>query len=223
MITTSVSFSHFQPRTYGNLFAAQSVHLYQQLTKALAKLSDGVESELQRKMDELNDLNDRTREAFDNLFELNELSRLAFDNLNDRTRQVFDNVFDNLGIVSRRAVDNLEMLSPEIDHLSDKLAGLSGGLEQIFRQSTDTARDSQQEVEGLRRLINLLLKQALEGNAELASVHEVSVRQASMMASDEFGALAAIVATAAASSASLQEQIVSNPCPWFSGTKLTLS
>lgn len=158
-------------------------------------------------MDELNErmnaYNHRTSEAFESLYELHDRSRQAFDDLNDRTHLFFDNVFDNLGMVSRQAVDNLET----------QLGGLSGELEQLLRQSSEaahTTRNSREEAEGLRRLINLLLKQAIEGNAELASVHELSVRQASTMASDEYGALASLVASAAASSAALQEQIVSD-------------
>ncbi|KAK5653333.1 hypothetical protein OQA88_9024 [Cercophora sp. LCS_1] len=169
---TWVSYRHkalrFCEAARGDNEKAQNILLYQKLTKVLAKLSDGVESELNKRMDELN----------------------------KKTRQAFD---------------DLEMLSPQIGQLKDRLAGmetyLSNDLDQTLRRSSESARNGLEEAETLQRLINMLLKRAVEGNAELASAHELSVRKASVMASDEIGAMAAIVATAAASSAALQEQI----------------
>jgi len=154
-------------------FEAQNILLFQRLTKVIAKLTDGVEAELQKRMDEID----------------------------NRTRQ---------------SVQNLEKLSPQIDQLRDGLAGLekflSRDVDTALGKSSESLQGSLENARNLQRLMDLMVANVLEGNSRLASAHEVrevSLQQASQRADADISALMAVVATVAASSNSLQQQIVS--------------
>lgn len=135
----------------------------------ISRLTDGVEAELQRRMDDL----DR------------------------RTRQT---------------LDNLGQLSPQVEQLREGLAKvedyLSGDLDMAIRKSSESAHDGLEHAESLRHLLGVLLARALEGNAQLASAHELSLQQASRRVNEDIGALMAVVASTAAASNALQQQIV---------------
>jgi len=144
--------------------------LYQKLTRVIAKLSEGVELELQKRMDDL----------------------------------------DNR---ARQALDNIEQLSPHLDKLRIGLSRvekyLSGDLEEKLEKSSKSLHEGLENAENIQQLLKVMFARVLEGNAELASAHDVSIRQATARANDEMGALASVVASAAASSAVLQQQMVS--------------
>lgn len=144
--------------------------LYQKLTRVIAKLSEGVELELQKRM---NDLDNRARQS----------------------------------------LDNIEQLSPHLDKLRIGLSRvekyLSGDLEEKLEKSSKSLHEGLENAENIQQLLKVMFARVLEGNAELASVHDVSIRQATARANDEMGALASVVASAAASSAVLQQQMVS--------------
>ncbi|KAK3394910.1 hypothetical protein B0H63DRAFT_556053 [Podospora didyma] len=146
----------------------QNILLYQRLTKVIAKLTEGVEVELQKRMDDMD-------------------SR------------------------ARKYVDTLSQLSPQIDQLRGGIVDIqryiSGDLEQKLRKSTETVHDGLQNAEDLQQLLRVLLNNVLEGNSQLASAHETSLQHASRRASDDIGALMAVVGMAATSTTSLQQQL----------------
>ncbi len=154
-----------------NLILDQSILTYQRLTNVIAKLTNGVEAELQKRMDELDN---RARETF----------------------------------------DNLGQLSPRIKELKDDLGRvesyLSRDLEGVMRKSSKAIRGGMEDAQNLQQLLRVLLTTALDGNTELAAAHEKSIQQVSVRASNDIGTLAAVVAGAAASTVSLQQQLVSN-------------
>ncbi|KAK3316114.1 hypothetical protein B0H66DRAFT_576105 [Apodospora peruviana] len=147
---------------------SQNILLYQRLTQVIAKLTEGVEAELQKRMDDL----------------------------------------DNR---ARQSVENLEKLSPQIDHLRNSLTRVESYLlrdmESSLAKSSESMHDSLQNAEDLRQILNVLVASVLENNSRLASAHEVSLRQASQKVDEDLGALVAVVASVAASSSSLQKQI----------------
>lgn len=150
--------------------ADQNILLYQRLTHVLSSLTESVETELQRRMDEL-----------------------------DRR--------------SQRSAEAVESLGPRIDRLVEGLHQadtlLSGHLEAALRRSTDSVDHSLQHAHSLQQALEILVKSALEGSANLAREHQVSLEQTSKMAADEMSAMVMAVATVASSSIALQEHIVS--------------
>ncbi|KAM7204954.1 nuclear fusion protein KAR5 [Naviculisporaceae sp. PSN 640] len=147
---------------------SQNILLYQRLTQIIAKLTDGVEAELNKRM---NDIENRARQS----------------------------------------MENLEKLSPQIDHLKGSLADLEKYLSQdvknVLGKSTESLHDSLENAQNLQQLMHILVANVIESNTRLASAHEVSVQQASQRANADISALMAVVATVSASSDSLQRQI----------------
>ncbi|KAK3384194.1 hypothetical protein B0T24DRAFT_74671 [Lasiosphaeria ovina] len=145
-----------------------SILFYQRLTRVISKLTEGVEVELQRRMQDL----------------------------------------DNQ---ARQYLDTLEQLAPYMDHLHDGLrkmeSYIQGNLDMTLKKSADSANDSLQQVENLQQMLRVLLSNVLENNSQMATVHEQSLQVASKRASDDIGGLVAIIAMAATSSNSLQQQI----------------
>ncbi|KAK0617266.1 hypothetical protein B0T14DRAFT_568789 [Immersiella caudata] len=170
--STWVSYRHkalrFCEAARGDNEKIQSIHVYQKLTKVIARLVEGVEVDLQRRMDELD----------------------------NRARQTFD---------------NLDQLSPQVDRLRDRLVQvehyLSGDLAKTLKTSTKSTTDALQNAEDLKQLLNALVRTVLEQNAQLASAHELSVRQAAGRTNSDIFALAEVVSMASASTAELQRQI----------------
>ncbi|OIW24396.1 hypothetical protein CONLIGDRAFT_718356 [Coniochaeta ligniaria NRRL 30616] len=147
---------------------AQSVLLYQRLTKIIAKLTDGVEAELQKRM---SDLDNRAREA----------------------------------------AERVDQLNPHIDQLRDGLARvekyLARDMEQAVRQSEAWIKGGMEHAMNLEQMLAVLLKTAMDGNAKVAAAHGESVELATRKANDELSAFVSVIASAAASSMALQNQI----------------
>lgn len=150
----------------------QSILLYQRLTKVIENLTNGVEAELKKRMDELD----------------------------SRARQTFD---------------NLGQLSTRIDQLGDGLSKmgqyLSDDLDKAIKKSAHLMNGGLQNAENLEKLLGALLQNMGDRNAQMASAHELAVRQTSSQVSNEVEALGQIVAAVGASSLVLQEKIVSAP------------
>ncbi|KAK1827714.1 nuclear fusion protein KAR5 [Podospora conica] len=148
----------------------QSILLYQRLTKVIEDLTNGVEAELKKRMDELD----------------------------NRARQTYD---------------NLGQLSTRIDQLGDGLSKmgqyLSGDLEKAMKRSADLMDGGLQNAESLEKFLAALLNNIADKNAQMASAHELAVRQASSQVTNEVEALGQIVAAVGASSLILQEKITS--------------
>ena len=150
---------------------ARSVQLYQRLTRVIAKLADGVEAELQKRMADL----------------------------------------DNR---ARRASESMDQLNPQIDQLREGLAKveeyLSRDMRQAVKESSEAIKDGLGQAEDLHQVLAIMLKAVLEGNSQVAVAHEQSLELATNRANDEMGGLMAVIAGAVASSATLQNQIVSH-------------
>jgi conjugal transfer/entry exclusion protein len=140
---------------------AQNVLLYQRLTKAIAKLTGGVEADLQRWMDDVNNLARQSNESL-----------------------------GQLPLHINRLKDDLERVQ---DHLSGAVHG------------------SLRQAQNLKRLLDVLVANAVEGHSELASAHEQSLQRVSQSADNEIATLAAVIVKVLDSSVSLQTQIVSLP------------
>ncbi|KAH8904464.1 hypothetical protein BR93DRAFT_917064 [Coniochaeta sp. PMI_546] len=147
---------------------AQSVLLYQRLTKIIAKLTDGVEAELQKRM---SDLDNRARQA----------------------------------------AERIDLLNPHIDLLRDGLARveryLARDMEQAVRQSEAWMKGGMEHAMNMEQMLAVLLKTILDSNAQVVAAQGESVELATRKANDEVSTLVDVIASAAASSLALQNQI----------------
>ena len=148
---------------------ARSILLYQRLTKVIAKLADGVEAELQKRM---NDLDSRAKQA----------------------------------------AQRIQQLNPHIDQLREGLAKveeyLSRDMVHLARKSSEAINDGLGQAEHLQQLLAIMLKNALDNNAQVAAAQEQSLELVTRKANDEMSALMTVIAGAVASSVTLQNQIV---------------
>ncbi|CCC06625.1 unnamed protein product [Sordaria macrospora k-hell] len=118
---------------------------------------------------------------------------------------------DQLDLRTQESIKNLDNLTPQIDKLRDGLAMvhdyLATDVGAVLRRSSASLHDSQQQAEDLQKLLNILLTGVLDGHSKVAHAHEHALQQVSVRANDDIGALVAVVATAAASTTALQQQI----------------
>lgn len=151
-----------------NKGAAQSVLLYQRLTKIIAKLTDGVEAELQRRMADLDEK-------------------------------------------ARQATERMEGLNPHIDQLRDGLTRvekyLANDMELAVEQSKNWIKHGMEHAVTLEQMLAVLLQTVADSNTEVVAAHEQSVELVTRKVNDELSSFVAVVASAAASSAILQNQI----------------
>jgi chromosome segregation ATPase len=154
--------------------AAQSVLLYQRLTKIIAKLTDGVEAELQKRMDDI----------------------------------------DNR---AKQAAERIEQLNPHIDHLRDGLdkvkKHLTSDMEQAIMKSEARMKGGLEHAASLEQMLAVLLKTVMDSNSHIVAAQGESVELATRKANDELSSFVTVIASAAASSMALQNQIVSPAQP----------
>lgn len=91
--------------------------LYQKLTRAIAKLSEGVELELQKRMDELDN---RARQALDNLEQISP----HIDQLKDSLSRVESYLSNDLEAKLRKSSDSLHDGIKDAENLQQLLRGL---------------------------------------------------------------------------------------------------
>jgi len=115
---------------------------------------------------------------------------------------------------ARQSFESLERLTPQIDKLTEGLSHLesylSGDLDYAMRKSSESVHKGLQNAENLQHLLSVLLTTVLEGNSQIAFAHEKSLQNVADKVNDNMDAFIAVVGSAVASSASLQQQIVSN-------------
>ncbi|EAA28446.1 hypothetical protein GE21DRAFT_9278 [Neurospora crassa] len=132
-------------------------------------------------------------------------------NLTEGVEAQLQKQMNRLDLRTQQSMKNLDNLTPQIDKLRDGLAMvheyLATDVEATLRRSFASLHDSQQQAEDLQKLLNLLLTGVLEGHSRVAHAHEHALQQVSVRANDGIGALVAVVATAAASTTALQQQI----------------
>ncbi len=157
--------------TFSHGISAESIFLYQRLTKIIAKLTEGVEVEIRKQMD---DLNDRARQA----------------------------------------AEAMDQLNPHIDRLRDDISGvrsyLSKDLAAALQDSKGLVNDGIEHAQNLQQMLAVMMKTVINGQSEVASAQEQSLGFVTQKANEELGAIMAAMATAVASSMSLQNQIVRN-------------
>lgn len=154
--------------------AAKNILLYQRLTKVMAKLTHGVEIELQKHM-------------------------------------------DNLHFRMQEAVDAAQGLEPQFDRLRARLANMedhiAAVLEGSLKKSGDMMNNNIQGAANLQQMIAVMVQAVLEGTSHVAAAQEKSVQLAKQN-NDDQNLWVQGLANAAASAASLINQLVRTLCPY---------
>ncbi|GKT44158.1 uncharacterized protein ColSpa_04339 [Colletotrichum spaethianum] len=132
---------------------------------------------------------------------------------------------DNLQAINTRATETTEQLRrmvPEIEQLRNRLQDLDRKIYQDVMQASQfmmgiwltrkasnaVIRDGFEDAQNLQQLLNVLLKTVVRSNAEVAASQEVALATFKDRTDSEVAFVMAALTTAAASSASLQSQIV---------------
>lgn len=121
---------------------------------------------------------------------------------------------DDLDAKAQQANDAIGKLSPQIEHIQRGLAGIQKYLSQSMSgaidRSTEAINGGLQNAEALQQLLAALVKMAAESHSEVAFAHQQSVELVTRKTKNEVEVLMTAMASAMASSAALQNQIVSH-------------
>jgi hypothetical protein len=113
-----------------------------------------------------------------------------------------------------QAAERVDQLNPHIDHLRDGLARvekyLTRDVEQAVKQSEARIKGGLEHTANLERMLAILLKTVMVSNDQVTAAQKESVELVTRKANDELSAFVGVVASAAASSMALQNQIVSH-------------
>lgn len=114
---------------------------------------------------------------------------------------------------ARQAAERVDQLNPHIDLLRDGLARveryLARDMEQAVRQSEAWMKAGMEHAMNMEQMLAVLLKTIMDSNAQVVAAQGESVELATRKANDEVSTLVDVIASAAASSLALQNQIVS--------------
>ncbi|KAF9876037.1 hypothetical protein CkaCkLH20_06483 [Colletotrichum karsti] len=106
------------------------------------------------------------------------------------------------------ATEQLRRIIPDIDQLRNSLRDIDHTLSHEMMQSAQASRHVMQagfeDAQNLQQLLAVILKTALSSNAEVAASHDVALTTFKDRAENEIGVVMAALASAALSSASLQ-------------------
>ncbi|KAK1989091.1 nuclear membrane fusion protein Kar5 [Colletotrichum cereale] len=113
-----------------------------------------------------------------------------------------------INIRATETTDQLRRMIPDIEHLRDKLQDLdrtiSQDMMQISQASNSVMRDGLEDAQSLHQLLGILLKTVMSNNAEVATSQEMALATIRERTDSEVAVVMSAIATAAASSASLQ-------------------
>lgn len=113
---------------------------------------------------------------------------------------------------ARQAAERVDQLNPHIDQLRDGLARveeyLARDMEQAVRKSEAWVKSGLEHAVNLEQVLAVLLQTVMDSNARVAAAHGESVELATRKVNDELSAFVSVIASAAASSMALHNQIV---------------
>ena len=108
----------------------------------------------------------------------------------------------------------MEQLTPQVDKLRHDLAGvqsyLARDLKKALQQSTSFVNEGLENAASLQQILAVLMKTVVEGNSQVAFAQQQSLEHVSSRTNKEMAVFMTAMAAAVASSASLQNEIVSN-------------
>ncbi|WQF86175.1 Putative nuclear fusion protein Kar5 [Colletotrichum destructivum] len=119
--------------------------------------------------------------------------------------------FDTINARATETTERLEKMIPDIDRLRNTLQDLdhtiSQNVMQMAHASNSAMRSGLEDAQTLQQLLSVLLKTLLSNNAEVAASQKVALKNFKDHAELEVAVVMSALATAAASSVSLQSQM----------------
>lgn len=107
--------------------------------------------------------------------------------------------------------DQLRRIIPDVDRLRDSIQDMDRTLSQQIMETAQASqhamRNGLEDAQNLQQLLGVLLRTVLSSNAEVAASHEVAITAFKDRTESDLGVVMAALASAAASSASLQSQM----------------
>ena len=120
---------------------------------------------------------------------------------------------ESLDLQARQVSEAIEQLGPQVDKLRHELVHvqdfLEGELNEALQQSASSVQGGLEDASNLRQLLAVLLKTVIDGNSLVAFSHEQSLQHVASKVNHELTVFMTAMATAAGSSTSLQDDIVS--------------
>ncbi|CAM1506448.1 Fc.00g060890.m01.CDS01 [Cosmosporella sp. VM-42] len=117
----------------------------------------------------------------------------------------------SLNRMFQEASDSVENLVPKVNHLETRLRMvddiIGGQIARTAQESNSLMKSGLEHAGSLQQLLSALIKAVIENAAEVAATHETSLQAATRQANDEIADVMAALASAALSSASLQNQM----------------
>ncbi|KAH9907187.1 hypothetical protein F4778DRAFT_526207 [Xylariomycetidae sp. FL2044] len=123
----------------------------------------------------------------------------------------FDERMQDLDLRADATGERIDRLSPQLDALQNGMANmegfLTGRLSHAMKTSASSVDDSIKSAANLQKMLEIMLKGAVDSHAEAAAVHEQSLQVMNHQAESEIGSMMAVVAAAMTSTTSLLNQL----------------
>ncbi|KAI1457002.1 hypothetical protein F4805DRAFT_458172 [Annulohypoxylon moriforme] len=132
----------------------------------------------------------------------------------DDVDEQFEQHMTNLGTRAQSTSDKIDELSPKVDHLKDMLESAEdlflGQLIQRVKETTDLVNSGTENALNLQRMLGVMFKGVLEGQAEVAATYERSMQVANQRVGSAMDAAMIAMALATESAVNLQTQLESS-------------
>lgn len=160
--------------------------LFQRMAKIMSKMTESVEHDLDRRMQEFDK---RSREATH-----------KFDMLSPALDQLFQGLEEMESTVSGRLTSALEVTIEK--------SCVRYSADGIRQRSILHIHEGVDSAASLQTLLNAMIRDVLKGHADVVSAHEDSLQVMSSSTESEMDIFMAVIAAAVSSTTSLQNQIV---------------
>ncbi|KAK6956657.1 hypothetical protein Daesc_001936 [Daldinia eschscholtzii] len=131
--------------------------------------------------------------------------------LTDDADEIFEERLNGLELRAKATGDRIDEISPKVDHLKDSLKSIEDflltQLKHSVKETTDAVSLGAHNAASLQKMLEVVLKGVLEGQAEVASTYEKSIRLANQRAEAAMDTAIQAVAVVAESAAHLRNQV----------------
>ncbi|KAI0887851.1 uncharacterized protein GGS22DRAFT_185231 [Annulohypoxylon maeteangense] len=132
----------------------------------------------------------------------------------DDVDKQFEQHLTSLGIRAQATGDRIDELSPKVDHLNAMLKSVEelflGQLIQEVKETTELVNSGTQNALNLQRMLGVMFKGVLEGQAEVAATYERSIEVANQRVESAMDTAMQVMVLATESAVNLQTQLESS-------------
>ncbi|KAI8178356.1 hypothetical protein K4K52_007827 [Colletotrichum sp. SAR 10_76] len=131
--------------------------------------------------------------------------------LSEGVEQELEAHLHSINTIATEVTDQLRRIVPDVDRLRDSVQDMDRTLSQQIMETAQASqhamRNGLEDAQNLQQLLGALLRTVLSSNAEVAASHEVAITAFKDRTESDLGVFMTALASAAASSASLQSQV----------------